>query len=322
MHHTSGRRYSFTVLCMVMFRLKWENLTSINFFGFRDLCQYLCFGSNGHINKGCINAAITVMKFQIILCRTSVFIQSQMRGASLGRIQEFVSGGLNLEVVKAWASGGSLKSGTSDDAIFRRVLRVYALHNASMNQGKNGEFGRTHQTTPPPPPPPQYPPQHEASHYSYIIIILLSMSELRPSCEPLNSDTVNSKLWSSLSEVFHTRALPATSNRLWQNNTCSVHSLKDSFQVHSSGYFPDQHWSNSFSSQLLVHTQEVDFNHQADTGGKGNTVRSHKPYRLIFQTPLFRGSFCRADQHKKDRCSESTARERSRPDACILELLL
>ena len=175
---------------------------------------------------------------------------------------------------------------------------------------------------PPPPPPPQYPPQHEASHYSYIIIILLSMSELRPSCEPLNSDTVNSKLWSSLSEVFHTRALPATSNRLWQNNTCSVHSLKDSFQVHSSGYFPDQHWSNSFSSQLLVHTQEVDFNHQADTGGKGNTVRSHKPYRLIFQTPLFRGSFCRADQHKKDRCSESTARERSRPDACILELLL
>ena len=33
--------YSFKCLCMVMFRLKWENLTSISFLGFRGRCQYL-----------------------------------------------------------------------------------------------------------------------------------------------------------------------------------------------------------------------------------------------------------------------------------------
>ena len=37
----SGSRYSFMVRCMVMFLLKWENLTSISFRGFRDRCQYL-----------------------------------------------------------------------------------------------------------------------------------------------------------------------------------------------------------------------------------------------------------------------------------------
>lgn len=39
---TSGRRYSFMVRCIVMFLLKWENLTSISLRGFNERCQYLC----------------------------------------------------------------------------------------------------------------------------------------------------------------------------------------------------------------------------------------------------------------------------------------
>ena len=39
---TSGSLYSFSVRCIVIFRLKCENFTSINFRGFNDLCQYLC----------------------------------------------------------------------------------------------------------------------------------------------------------------------------------------------------------------------------------------------------------------------------------------
>ena len=32
---------SLICLCIVIFRLRWENCTSISFFGFKDLCQYL-----------------------------------------------------------------------------------------------------------------------------------------------------------------------------------------------------------------------------------------------------------------------------------------
>lgn len=39
--HTSGSLYNLIVLCIVIFRFKWENLTSISFFGFIDRCQYL-----------------------------------------------------------------------------------------------------------------------------------------------------------------------------------------------------------------------------------------------------------------------------------------
>lgn len=38
---TSGRRYNFMVRCIVMFLLKWENLTSISLRGFSERCQYL-----------------------------------------------------------------------------------------------------------------------------------------------------------------------------------------------------------------------------------------------------------------------------------------
>lgn len=38
---TSGRRYNFMVRCIVMFLLKWENLTSISLRGFKERCQYL-----------------------------------------------------------------------------------------------------------------------------------------------------------------------------------------------------------------------------------------------------------------------------------------
>lgn len=39
---TSGRRYNFMVRCIVMFLLRWENLTSISLRGFKERCQYLC----------------------------------------------------------------------------------------------------------------------------------------------------------------------------------------------------------------------------------------------------------------------------------------
>ena len=38
---TSGSLYSFSVLCMVILRVRCENFTSINFLGFNDRCQYL-----------------------------------------------------------------------------------------------------------------------------------------------------------------------------------------------------------------------------------------------------------------------------------------
>ena len=38
---TSGSLYNFNVLCIVIFLVRCENFTSINFLGFKDLCQYL-----------------------------------------------------------------------------------------------------------------------------------------------------------------------------------------------------------------------------------------------------------------------------------------
>ena len=38
---TSGNLKSLRVRCIVMFLVRWENLTAINILGFSDRCQYL-----------------------------------------------------------------------------------------------------------------------------------------------------------------------------------------------------------------------------------------------------------------------------------------
>lgn len=60
--YTSGSLYNLIVLCIVIFRFKWENLTSINFLGFIDRCQYL-----KHEKK---NEANLLVQLKIIVTKT------------------------------------------------------------------------------------------------------------------------------------------------------------------------------------------------------------------------------------------------------------
>lgn len=55
--------------------------------------------------------------------------------------------------------------------------------------------------------------------------------------------------------------LPACGHWLGKNHSSSINGLENPFQVHSSGYFSNQHWGYPFGSQFLMNTKEVDFDH-------------------------------------------------------------
>lgn len=59
--------------------------------------------------------------------------------------------------------------------------------------------------------------------------------------------------------------IPACGHWLWKNHSSSINGLENPFQVHSSGYFSNQHWGYSFRSQFLMNTKKVDFNHLLHT---------------------------------------------------------
>lgn len=59
--------------------------------------------------------------------------------------------------------------------------------------------------------------------------------------------------------------LPASGHRFGEHHSSSVNSLKNPFQVYSSGYFPNQYRCHSFRSQFLMNTQKIDFYHLLHT---------------------------------------------------------
>lgn len=69
----------------------------------------------------------------------------------------------------------------------------------------------------------------------------------------------------SLRKSFH---LPASCYGFGKYHSCSVHCLKNPFQVYSPGYFPNQDWCYSLGSQFFMDTQKINFYHFLLTGDK------------------------------------------------------
>lgn len=81
---------------------------------------------------------------------------------------------------------------------------------------------------------------------------------------------------------------PARGHRLGQNHSCCVNCLKYPLKVHPPCDLSDEHRGDALWTQLLVHTQEVDFHHPLHSGAAqrkegGQWVGAQCPMRVMGQ---------------------------------------
>lgn len=64
-----------------------------------------------------------------------------------------------------------------------------------------------------------------------------------------------------LSWIERSVIVAAHGNWFWNNDSSSEGGLEDSCDVYTSGNLPDEHWSHTSRTEILVNAQEVDLHH-------------------------------------------------------------